>query len=827
MLLGGWRDCAQRNSLRGVLVELRPAEVVLPRGVGGPDISPQTLLLLRTSSPAAPPLERHLPQPARFWDARKCAEELDAKRYFEGKGAAAAAAAGADARGRFAGWPPCLVQHLTSQGSFPGGFSGSSAAALSALGGLVSHLREAMLDEDLLPLGRLSPLAAGDQAAASASAWAASGHLSVDAAALEALEVLENGEGGKEGTLLAALDSCTSGAGRRRLRGWLCRPLRSADAIRQRQAAVAQLVGVGAEATGAARKALRAAPDLERALARLSALAGGRGRDAAHVVLYEDAGRKRVQTLLSALRGAQGIRKAAAALAAHAHTLTSPLLAALVNEAAEAEAMDVDGEEGGEEEARLPALSAALRPFERAFDWDAADKDGRIVLKPGADAELDGAEAAVRGAETRLDEWLKEQRRALGGGTGVSFCSTQRDSHLVEVPEGLSGRVPGDWTKQSTRKGFVRFSAPPLEALKNEREAAAAAKEKALAGVLRSLTSRLLDKLPVWAAAAEAAATLDALISLAAWSEELRCGGASCTPVFLPKPPAGTPGTLEALQLRHPCAAQLGGAGPGGGGFVPNDISLGGAASPPVLVLTGPNMGGKSTLLRQVCLSALLAHIGADVPASSFKLTPLDALFVRMGARDDLAAGRSTFAVELGEASGVLRRATSESLVAMDELGRGTSTHDGAAIAHAVLLHLAKGMGGGAPPRTLFSTHYHALSGAAPGAACTLAHMGIQLSPASSAGGEEEVTFLYKLRPGACPKSYGVNVARLAGLPQPLLQLAAQQAAKLEALCAHAKEGALSDAEAEALRLCLAACVLGQGEAVAATAAARALGGGA
>jgi DNA mismatch repair protein MSH6 len=305
----------------------------------------------------------------------------------------------------------------------------------------------------------------------------------------------------------------------------------------------------------------------------------------------------------------------------------------------------------------MPPLSRALAPFERAFDWDEAERSGRVTLTPGADAALDEADAGLAAAGQGLEAWRADARRGLGAGGAVAFVAAARDTHLVEVPDSALPRVPRDWVKQSTRKGFTRFSAPALARLKAARADAAAAREAALAGVLRGLIDRLLSQAPVFAAAAEAAATLDALISLAAWAEEVRCSGGGCTPDVRARA-AGEPAMLRARQLRHPCASQLGGGGGGGGGcFVPNDVSLGGACAP-VVVLTGPNMGGKSTLLRTVCLAALLAHIGADVPAAAFECTAMDALFVRMGANDDLAGGRSTFAVELLEASAVLRRAT-------------------------------------------------------------------------------------------------------------------------------------------------------------------------
>ena len=223
-------------------------------------------------------------------------------------------------------------------------------------------------------------------------------------------------------------------------------------------------------------------------------------------------------------------------------------------------------------------------------------------------------------------------------------------------------------------------------------------------------------------------------------------------------------------------------------------------------LLTGPNMGGKSTLLRQVCLAAVMAHVGADVPARSLAMSACDAVYVRMGARDDVAGGRSTFMVELAETASMLRRCTKDSLVALDELGRGTSTSDGFAIASAVVDALAR-----VGARTLFATHYHRLAEEHErgddearladarrdgGEHCettsaetvALAHMGCDVRREPGAGDgsisnvfAERVTFLYTLEKGSCPKSYGVNVARLAGLPERVLLAAAKRSAALEA----------------------------------------------
>lgn len=259
--------------------------------------------------------------------------------------------------------------------------------------------------------------------------------------------------------------------------------------------------------------------------------------------------------------------------------------------------------------------------------------------------------------------------------------------------------------------------------------------------------------------------------------------GPMVRPEFVEPAGGDAAAAFEARELRHPASV------PGAGGtFVPNDVSMGGPGHAPFVVLTGPNMGGKSTLMRQICLAAVAAQVGAWVPARLLRLTPVDAVFVRTGARDRLVAGQSTFFIEMAETAAALRRATAQSLVVLDELGRGTSTSDGSAIADAVLRFLSKRV----RCRGLFATHYHSIAAAHesdPDVA--LMHMACRVGGegarggAPGEGGDEgadvpEVVFLYRLASGACPKSYGPNVARLAGLPKSVVQRATAISRRVE-----------------------------------------------
>jgi DNA mismatch repair protein MSH6 len=272
------------------------------------------------------------------------------------------------------------------------------------------------------------------------------------------------------------------------------------------------------------------------------------------------------------------------------------------------------------------------------------------------------------------------------------------------------------------------------------------------------------------------AATVDCLRSLALAA--LGTDVSTCRPIVLADSP--TP-LLDVRAMRHPCAGDLmsfipndtvlGGSGSGGGAAGKEGASAGDGVGPTTLLVTGPNMGGKSTLLRQVCLAVVLAQMGARVPADSMVFTPCDRVFTRLGASDRILAGQSTFMVELAEAATVLREATPKSLVIMDELGRGTSTFDGYAIAHSVLDWIAR-LG----CRCLFATHYHMLTNE------FAEHPSVATFMMNSVAnqGSSDVTFLYQFVRGVCPKSYGMNVARMANIPERVVALAEAAAREFE-----------------------------------------------
>lgn len=744
-LVGAWRDDDGASCLRTALAEIRPVEI----------LTPPSGLAARVKMATDEMCARANHRTFRTTSATEAIQDAEAEGYFKA----------------FKNGFPDAIKELRDTACDP-----MRECGLSAWGTVVAYLRAALVDADLVPQGRIESLHTTDagDARECLARWAHASHVAMDAAALSGLEVLENTTGGSAGTLLATLDRCASGAGRRLLRRWICRPLTSAAAIRARQQAIAAMRGCGIEATGVARKLLRDAPDAERAVSRVVGSSAGKGRDASRVVLYEDAARARLNDFLAALEGTRAVRDAARVLAScvEACEQSDVIRALCVAGDTTATQEDVFSAVGG---VAFPDLSA-LDEMEAAFDWNAAKTSGRIEPARGVDADLDAAEDRLAAADDALASWLERARVDLGGHkTEVCFVNANKDTHLVEVPDRLAAKVPQHWVREGKRKGFERFTCDELVPLRADRESATEAREEALAGVFKRVVAKFCEHASAWRDAASVGAVVDVLASLAIVSEEMCAScGSVCTPKVLPRPVDDAPATLEAIGLSHPCAASLARS------FVPNDARLGGS-HPAFCLITGPNMGGKSTYLRQVCLAAIMAHVGADVPASSFEMTAMDAVFARAGAKDNLAGGQSTFMVELSETGAMLRRATKHSLVALDELGRGTATADGAAIAHAVATRLVD-----ARCRTLFSTHYHRLADDhARDPNVALAHMACRVESPREHGGEssygrETVTFLYTLANGACPRSYGVNVARLAGLPERVCLAAARRAAHLE-----------------------------------------------
>jgi DNA mismatch repair protein MutS len=534
--------------------------------------------------------------------------------------------------------------------------------------------------------------------------------LMLDAATRRNLELDRGLNGNDDATLFALLNRTTTAMGSRELRRWLNRPLRDRGVLRQRHAAVGAL-GESGRFTAMA-GALAPIGDLERILARV-ALRSARPRD------------------LAQLRGSLAQLPALRSLAG---AIDAPLLAALVSRIGE-----------HREEHALLERAIAAEPSAILRDGD--------VIAVGFDAQLD----QLRRIATNTDEFLLELERKERERSGIAQLKlgyNRVQGFFIEIPRAHAEKVPIDYLRRQTVKSAERFITPELQKFEDEvlgaRDKALAREKELYEGVLDALISAL----PALQDSAAAIASLDALTSLAERADTLRWVQPELTEAQVFRVEAG----------RHPVVEQFSGTD-----FVPNDLTFDDAHR--MLIVTGPNMGGKSTYMRQAALIAVLAHIGSFVPARSALIGPIDRVFTRIGAADDLAGGRSTFMVEMTETASILHNATAASLVLMDEIGRGTSTFDGLSLAWAVARHLATKVGA----FTLFATHYFELTGLAaelPGV--------VNLHLDATEHGEDLI-FLHAVKEGPANRSYGLAVARLAGVPVPVITAARRYLAELEA----------------------------------------------
>lgn len=728
-VVGQFQDDAERHVLCSILSEIRPVEIIKPAKM----LSPETERALKNNT--RDPLINDLLPSTEFWDAEKTIHEIE--QYYSSSDKLTTSQNTPGVQNNV-GCLPALLSELIG--------AGDRAYALSALGGSLFYLRQVLLDKKLIPCAEFEPLTCSGLLNNTRK------HMIFDAAALENLEILENATGGLSGTLYAQLNHCVTGFGKRLLKRWIVRPLYDSKAILQRQGAIAIFKGVGHECAIQFRKDLSRLPDMERLLARLFSSCDENGRSSKSVVLYEDVSKRLLQQFTSALRGCQQMFQACSSVRMLTGTEGSCLLNDLLSPGK-----------------GLPDVSSILDHFRDAFDWSEADHNGRIIPHEGCDPEYDATCSAIEEIESSLKEYLKEQRELLAD-SSVKYVDVGKDTYLIEVSESLGGSVPRNYELQSTKKGFYRYWTPEVKELISELSKAAAGKESILKGILQKLIHLFVEHHSKWRQLVSVVAEIDVLISLAIASDYFE--GPTCRPTIRESYGSDDTPTFYARNLGHPIIRS---DSLGKGSFVPNDIKMGGPGNASFIVLTGPNMGGKSTLLRQVCLTIILAQIGANVPAENFEFSLVDRIFVRMGARDHIMAGQSTFLVELMETASVLSSATKNSLVALDELGRGTSTSDGQAIAASVLeylVHHVQCLG-------LFSTHYHRLAVEQQDIKVSLCHMACEVGMGE--GGLEEVTFLYRLTAGSCPKSYGVNVARLAGIPASVLQRANQKSNEFEA----------------------------------------------
>ncbi|MGZ3241034.1 MAG: DNA mismatch repair protein MutS [Burkholderiaceae bacterium] len=541
--------------------------------------------------------------------------------------------------------------------------------------------------------------------------------IGLDAATRRNLELTETIRGqdasSSSPTLFSLLDHCRTAMGSRLLRHWLHHARRDQTIAQARHAAINTLMR--ADACSGLSTTLAAVPDIERITTRI-ALLSARPRD------------------LAGLRnGLQQLPSLRAYVAMCNKDADAPLLKTIHD--------------------ALSTPTECLDLIERgiALEPAAMIRDGGVIAR-GFDAELD----ELRGLSENAGQFLVDLETRERARTGINNLRVEYNKvhgFYIEVTHGQTDKVPDDYRRRQTLKNAERYITPELKAFEDK---ALSAQERALARekyLYEKLLNELLAHIGILQVIAHALAQLDTLVALA--DHALRYNW--CAPQLVTEP------MLSIEQGRHPVVEnQI-------ERFIANDCELN--TERKLLLITGPNMGGKSTYMRQVALITLLAYMGSFVPATSATIGPIDRIFTRIGAADDLAGGRSTFMVEMTESAAILNGATENSLVLMDEVGRGTSTFDGLALAWAIAKHLIDTT----KSFTLFATHYFELT------QLPETHPAAANVHLSAVEHKDSIVFLHAVQSGPASQSYGLQVAQLAGVPQPVIRAARKHLATLEA----------------------------------------------
>ena len=537
--------------------------------------------------------------------------------------------------------------------------------------------------------------------------------LQIDQTSLRSLEILRTiRTESVKGSLVNCIDRTLTGMGGRKLHSWVCSPLCDVGAIELRQDAIEELTEHNDRLAGV-RNLLSNVADLERIAARITTL-----RATPRDLVALAATLRRIPKLREPLQ-----------------TSEADLLLKL---AKQCDSMD--------ELADL--LEAAIRP-----DCPNHLRDGGVI-KTGFNEQLDKLRSVSKDGRAWLSQYQQSQSRRTGiANLRIGFNKVF--GYYIEVSRSAADKVPADYVRKQTIKNAERYI---TEELKKYEEQALGAQEKAL-----ELEQRLFEQVRAEAAKyigrlqqlADCLATTDCLSALAFLARRRN----------YTRPKITNDGRLVVIEGKHPVLAETLGAQ-----FVPNDVQLGNGAGD-IAIITGPNMSGKSTYIRQVALLVLMAQMGSFIPAKQAELGLVDRIFTRVGASDELVRGQSTFMVEMTETANILNNATEKSLVILDEVGRGTSTYDGLALAWAVTEHIANNI----KCRTLFATHYHELT--------ELEQLLVNVKNLNVAVREwmDEVVFLHKILPGGTDKSYGIHVAKLAGVPKPIIQRGKEILEELEA----------------------------------------------
>ncbi|KAI0822933.1 DNA mismatch repair protein Msh6 [Trametes gibbosa] len=577
--------------------------------------------------------------------------------------------------------------------------------AIEALGAMIWYLHTLNIDKDILSMKNFNvydPMKRGQG-------------LVLDGQTLAHVEVLQNNEGTEEGTLLKLLGRCITPSGKRLFRIWLCMPLREVADINARLDAVEDLLNhpmFEKDFTGIA----KGLPDLERIVSRIHAK------------------NCKVKDFIKVLTAFRNLSNGLSSLADTADSFDSKSIPGLLRTA--------------------PDLRPNLKHIQAMFK-PPQDGSDELVPEDGKDEVYDGVMEEINELEEELKSELKKMRKQTGLDlTYWHSAQGTKEIYLVQLQGKERDKAPKQWALNGSTKNAKRYIVPALQATIRKLKEARENRNTAVKEFKNRLYAEFDVDRSVWLRAIRVLAELDCLFSLAKSSSAL--GEPACRPNLV----EGDAAFIEFEALRHPA---LCGSGSLKGDFIPNDVKLGGDLGK-IALLTGPNMGGKSTAMRMTAAGIIMAQLGMFVPAKRARLCPVDSILTRMGAYDNMFSNASTFKVELDECCKILRDATPKSFVILDELGRGTSTYDGMAIAGAVLHELATHT----LSLSFFATHYGSLTDD------FAYHPNIRNMHMKTLVDDEkrELVFLYKLVEGVASSSFGTHVANLAGVPLEVVERA-------------------------------------------------------
>ncbi|MFH4977385.1 hypothetical protein AB6A40_004094 [Gnathostoma spinigerum] len=748
--LGNFVDDRGRSTLRTMLTHYPPCQILLEKF----QITPATEAALNNTASTAQ--KEFLIAAKEYPTAESTLQLLSAKEYFDVNAAK---------------WPKGLLEWLEIIDGIPK-CKPEGAGCISALGAVIWYLKRCLIDVDMLTMRKfecyvpptLLNVRTGNtettgEGTASETYWddrilvldgISLHNLNIVSSSFKSRKQLSDPTASKY-SLFNTINRCSTPFGKRLLHQWVCAPICDPKMLRQRQDAIVWLADPScSEFLIQAKECLRALPDVERLLQKIHTFGLKYRRDAhpdGRAVMFEQIkyNRRKINDLLTVLEGFEKIRELSQLYRRNRSDDSPELLELCLGN-------------------YFPDITKDLEHFQRGFDHQKARRDGTIIPTRGTDAEYDQGLEEIQMCEQMLRQYLKEVQRELRC-PSIKFIEEGKSRFHLEIPDSLTTSLSHNFELKSSRKGFKRYTTPESQRLLEQLVAAEVSLDNIRHDLMRRIFADFDSRHGLWSSAMKRVASFDVLVSFAVYSKT--CGLSLCRPSFVydvEKP------VLFIKKGYHPClSGEAARTFNSRATFIPNSVELGGS-KPATILLTGPNMGGKSTIMRQVAVLVVLAQMGSLVPAQEMALSPVDRIFTRIGASDRISAGQSTFHVELTEANIILRNATQHSLVVMDELGRGTSTFDGTAIAYSVLRDLADRL----RCRSFFSTHYHNLCSAVEcDTNIRMMHMACVVENENEEDPTlENVSFLYTLVDGVCPKSYGFFAAKVSGIQHDVIRSA-------------------------------------------------------